>query len=607
MALMAGEPGGGVPAPVEVRARFADVEEREGAEAAVRYLYDLERACGYLKEEAVARNICWTAPSPCGPLEVTVNCAKPEKDPRVIAAAYEAAGLGADASAAADASGSGPSLGDAPGDAAGAAVELTAGRGGTDASGVARAAADGAAPRPREPRCDLCWENEGWPGSPAHPAKPGLRIVPVTLGGERWGLQFSPYAYFPEHCIVLSAEHRPMKVDGAAVGRLLDFADQFPFYFIGSNAGLPVVGGSILCHDHFQGGRHEFPLMRAAVEQELALEGLPGVRAGIVRWPASVLRVASPDRGAVLAAAERVMGAWERFGDEAAGILARTDAPHNAVSPILRKLPAGRGWAAAGFAGAGSGVAAVTEPADVRGAGLGDARGAGAASAAAGSSGAGDGEPALYVLDLVLRNNRTTAERPFGLFHPDESLFHIKRENIGLIEVMGRAILPGRLACELPAVQRTLWTAAQAEESPADLQERLADDPLTAPHAPWAADVLARRRADLTAEAAGALGVGGGAGASSAPGARAADALELGFGAADASGAAVAASALEAEAAGADAAAPAALPLAPVMRDEVTQVFYRVLQATAVFKPDAVGRRAQARFLDALGARLTPR
>lgn len=589
MALMAGEPGGGVPAPVEVRARFADVEEREGAEAAVRYLYDLERACGYLKEEAVARNICWTAPSPCGPLEVTVNCAKPEKDPRVIAAAYEAAGLGADASAAADASGSGPSLGDAPGDAAGAAVELTAGRGGTDASGVARAAADGAAPRPREPRCDLCWENEGWPGSPAHPAKPGLRIVPVTLGGERWGLQFSPYAYFPEHCIVLSAEHRPMKVDGAAVGRLLDFADQFPFYFIGSNAGLPVVGGSILCHDHFQGGRHEFPLMRAAVERELALEGLPGVRAGVVRWPASVLRVASPDRGAVLAAAERVMGAWERFSDEAAGILARTDAPHNAVSPILRKLPAGSGWAAAGFVGAG--VAAVAEPADMRGAGLGDARGAGAASAVAGSSGAGGAEPPLYVLDLVLRNNRTTAERPFGLFHPDESLFHIKRENIGLIEVMGRAILPGRLARELPAVQRALWAAAQAGESPADLQGRLADDPLTGPHAPWAADVLARRRADLAAEAAGALG-----------------ALDAGAaGPAGAAAVASAAGALEAEAAGADAAAPATVPLAPVMRDEVARVFYRVLQATAVFKPDAVGRRAQARFLDALGARLTPR
>lgn len=582
---MVGEPGGGAPAPAEVRARFADVKEREGAEAAVRYLYDLERACGYLKEEAVARNICWTAPSPCGPLEVTVNCAKPEKDPRVIAAAYEAAGSGADASGAADASGSGPSLEDAPG----AAVELTAGRGGAGASGVARAAADGAAPRPREPRCDLCWENEGWPGSPAHPAKPGLRIVPVTLGGERWGLQFSPYAYFPEHCITLSAEHRPMKVDGAAVGRLLDFADQFPFYFIGSNAGLPVVGGSILCHDHFQGGRHEFPLMRAAVEQELTLEGLPGVRAGVVRWPASALRVASPDRGAVLAAAERVMGAWERFGDEAAGILARTDAPHNAVSLILRKLPAGSGWAAAGLAGAGD--AAVAEPADARGAGLGGARGAGAASAAAGSSGAGDGESALYVLDLVLRNNRTTAERPFGLFHPDESLFHIKRENIGLIEVMGRAILPGRLARELPAVQRALWAAAQAGESPADLQGRLADDPLTAPHAPWAANVLARRRTDLAAEAAGALGALG------------ADAAGL----AGAAAVAGAAGALEAEAAGADAAVPEASPLAPVMRDEVTQVFYRVLQATAVFKPDTVGRRAQARFLDALGARLTLR
>nr|WP_277927022.1 galactose-1-phosphate uridylyltransferase [Adlercreutzia sp. JBNU-10] len=491
-----------IPPPARVRARFAALEAAEGAEAAVRWLYEAERACGYIREEAVARNVCWESAAPCGMLELTINRAKPEKDPRAIAAAYEAE----------------------------------------------RAAAPGPAPAAREPRCDLCWENEGWPGSSAHPAKPGLRIVPVELGGEPWGLQFSPYAYFPEHCIVLAAEHRTMRVDAAAVARLLDFADRFPFYFVGSNAGLPVVGGSILCHDHYQGGRHVFPLMKAPVEQELALDGLPGVRAGVVRWPASVLRLAASDRAPLLAAAARVMAAWERFDDEAAGILARTDAPHNAVSPILRRLAPSAGWAGAGF---------PAEP--------------GASGAADAAADAVDAP--IYVLDLVLRNNRATPGRPFGLFHPDESLFHIKKENIGLIEVMGRAILPGRLARELPVVQRALWDAAAAGEAPDALRARLAADPLAAPHAPWAADVLARRRADLRAEAV-------------APGASASTG--------------VAASA-PAEAAASD--APAADLLAPVLRDEVAQVFHQVLQATAVFKPDAAGRAARARLLAALGAR----
>ncbi len=442
----------GAPPPREVRARFARIEATEGAEAAVRYLYELERACGYLNEAAVARTIRWTSDAPCGPLEITINLAKPEKDPRAIAAAYRsaqtvcpdsphgvlpavrlasgspsaaasacaapevvacaasdapeaaapAAGSAAPArspsegaeplgsslesapraaalpasalpatwragdlpapaasanaappagplasvassclplvgasSASVDlppasaplsaaASGgalfagvppasSAPATGSSPaaalacgplvtGSSAGvdlppsgtppACVALSAGASEAVASAgapfagvrfpaapLASAPSSAAAPRhslssgPRhaahEPLCDLCWENEGWPGSANRPAKPGLRIVPVELGGERWGLQFSPYAYFPEHCIALCAEHRPMRVDAAAVARLLDFADRFPFYFIGSNAGLPVVGGSILCHDHFQGGRYEFPLMRASIAQEM--------------------------------------------------------------------------------------------------------------------------------------------------------------------------------------------------------------------------------------------------------------------------------------------------------------------------------------------------
>ena len=645
----------GAPPPREVRARFARIEATEGAEAAVRYLYELERACGYLNEAAVARTIRWTSDAPCGPLEITINLAKPEKDPRAIAAAYRSAQTvcpdsphgvlsaarlasgspsaaappaGVSVAGAAALIASAASLGSSLEDAARATVlpasalpgawragDLPAAAASANAAiaGASEAAASGSAPfagvrlassAPRhslssgprravhEPLCDLCWENEGWPGSASRPAKPGLRIVPVELGGERWGLQFSPYAYFPEHCIALCAEHRPMRVDAAAVACLLDFADRFPFYFIGSNAGLPVVGGSILCHDHFQGGRYESPLMRASIAQELTLEGLPAVRAGVVDWPASVLRLASPDRASILAGAERVIAAWERFDDEPAGILSRTDAPHNAVSPILRRLPAAGGWARAGFAEAGvlagRGAAACAIP--VAGesliGGVG-ALGGAPRVAASGPLPACDAggpvrgaAPSLYVLDLVLRNNRTTPERPFGLFHPDESLFHIKRENIGLIEVMGRAILPPRLARELPVVQQALWDAALSGEAPAALQERLAADPLTAAHAPWAAAVLARRRADLAAEAA----------------ARAA----AGCAGLDPIAPSPAGSAVEAAPA---CASSASGPLAPVVRDEVAQVFHQVLQATAVFKPDSAGRRARARFLATLKAR----
>lgn len=764
----------GAPPPREVRARFARIEATEGAEAAVRYLYELERACGYLNEAAVARTIRWTSDAPCGPLEITINLAKPEKDPRAIAAAYRsaqtvcpdsphgvlpaarlvsgspsaaasacaapevvacaasdapeaaapAAGSAAPArspsegaeplgsslesapraaalpasalpatwragdlpapaasanaappagplasvassclplvgasSASVDlppasaplsaaASGgalfagvppasSAPATGSSPaaalacgplvtGSSAGvdlppsgtppACVALSAGASEAVASAgapfagvrfpaapLASAPSSAAAPRhslssgPRhaahEPLCDLCWENEGWPGSANRPAKPGLRIMPVELSGERWGLQFSPYAYFPEHCIALCAEHRPMQVDAAAVARLLDFADRFPFYFIGSNAGLPVVGGSILCHDHFQGGRYEFPLMRASIAQEMTLEGLPAVRAGVVDWPASVLRLASPDRASILAGAERVIAAWERFNDEPAGIFSRTDAPHNAVSPILRRLSAAGGWARAGFAEAGvlAGRGAVACAIPVAGesliGGVGALGGAPcvAASGPLPACGAGGpvrgGDPSLYVLDLVLRNNRTTPERPFGLFHPDESLFHIKRENIGLIEVMGRAILPPRLARELPVVQQALWDAALSGEAPAALQERLAADPLTAAHAPWAAAVLARRRADLAAEAAAraAAGCAGLDPIAPSPAGSAVDAAPA-------------------------CASSASGPLAPVVRDEVAQVFHQVLQATAVFKPDSAGRRARARFLATLKA-----
>lgn len=452
-----------LPPPEEVRATFDRLLARDPEQAAA-YLHGLGVASGYLAGAADARSIRWTSGSAYGPLECTVNLAKPEKDPRAIAAAAGAT------------------------DAGGAGAEGGAGAG----VGV--------------PQCDLCWENEGFPGTPEHPAKPGLRIAAIELGGERWGLQFSPYAYFPEHCIALSAEHRPMKIDEAGFERLLDFVDLFPFYFVGSNADLPIVGGSILSHDHFQGGRHTFPLMNAPVERAVELPGLPEVRAGVVTWPASVLRLASRDRAALARAAARVLDAWQGFSFEPGGVRACSrgagGAPvrHNTLNPIVRRVG-----------------------------------------------------PA-YIMDLVLRNNRADGAHPWGVFHPGEELHHIKKENIGLVEIMGLAVLPPRLARELPAVEHELRAAAREGRSQRELEERLLTCADTAPHAPWAADVLARRGADLAADRAD--GPHGGA-EGGAPG--------------------------------------------PVVREEVARVFAAVLESTGVFKRDAVGRAGWDAFIGELG------
>lgn len=462
-----------LPPPSEVRAAFGRLLARD-AEQAVAYLHDLGVSSGYLASAAGAQTIRWTSESAYGPLECTINLAKPEKDPRAIAAAASAAG------------GAG---------GAGAASRPAAGGAGT-ASRPATGSVDSGA---GVPQCDLCWENEGFPGTPEHPAKPGLRIAAIELGGERWGLQFSPYAYFDEHCIALSAEHRPMKIDEPGFERLLDFVDLFPFYFVGSNADLPIVGGSILSHDHFQGGRHTFPLMNAPVERAVELAGLPQVRSGVVAWPASVLRLASCDRVALAQAAARVLDAWRDFSFEPGGVRACSrgagGAPvrHNTLNPIVRRVGA------------------------------------------------------AYVMDLVLRNNRADDGRPWGVFHPGEELHHIKRENIGLIEIMGLAVLPPRLARELPIVQRELIAAAREGRSPRELEARLLTCSDAAPHAPWAADVLARRAAELAAS----------------------DAHDG--------------------------------TLHPVMRDEVARVFAAVLESTGVFKRDAVGAAGWDAFIGELG------
>lgn len=339
-------------------------------------------------------NPFWTHSSPAGPLEITINLAKPEKDPRDIAAA------------------AGATLG-------GAALEATpAGEGEAAAATVEGDAREGAPSVPTT--CDLCWEPSGEDG-PAHLRRSGAPVTEVALGGEPWAWWFSPYGYFPEHLIVASCEHRPMAIDHGIIARLLDFSDAYPRWFIGSNADLPIVGGSLLGHDHFQGGGHRFPLMNAPIARAFSIEGLESVEAGIVRWPASVVRLRSRDRRLLAEAACRVLDAWRPFSFEECDIrafsLVQDDGREGAVSA------SGALASPARFVQHNTANPILWREGDD------------------------------YVMDLVLRNNRTTPEHPFGLFHVPERLFHIKKENIGLIEIMGRAILPTRLAAELPVIK----------------------------------------------------------------------------------------------------------------------------------------------------------
>ncbi len=344
-----------MPRPSEVAAHFDALRAESDVQAATDWFYQLCCDVDYVRRSAIARNVAWTTDTRWGELEITINKSKPEKDPRDIAAA-------------------------------------------------------GAAPAGEAyPACQLCVENEGYSGRPAadahgtHPARQNLRIVPIQLGGERWGFQYSPYAYFEEHCIAMSAVHRPMHVDRAAIGCLLDFVDLFPHYFIGSNADLPIVGGSILSHDHFQGGKHEFPMVKAPIVQDVHLSAFPGVTAGVVKWPLSVLRLSCEDRDSLLEAAIYILDAWRAWSDPEVGIVAVSSdgTLHNTVTPICR-MRNGR-----------------------------------------------------YELDLALRCNITSSEHPLGVFHPHEDKWHVKKENIGLIEVMGLAILPPRLEAEMEAGRLT--------------------------------------------------------------------------------------------------------------------------------------------------------
>ena len=328
------------PMPREVIAAFRE-KYAQSPEAATDWYYAFSCDTDYIRRYRIAKDMRWKYSSPYGELDITINLSKPEKDPKAIAAAKNA-------------------------------------------------------PQSGYPKCQLCRENEGYAGRMNHPARANHRIIPIPIRGEDWFVQYSPYVYYNEHCIVFNSRHVPMKIDRAAFDKLLDFVTVFPHYFVGSNADLPIVGGSILSHEHFQGGRYTFAMERAQVRQEVTFRGYEDVQAGIVNWPMSVLRLRGMDRGRLAELAEKILNAWRGYSDERVGVAAFSDGePHNTITPIARRR--------------------------------------------------GDD----YELDLVLRCNITTAEHPLGVFHPHADKHHIKKENIGLIEVMGLAVLPSRLKGEL--------------------------------------------------------------------------------------------------------------------------------------------------------------
>ncbi len=330
-----------MPRPSEVADRFWKLYREESPEAATDYYYKLSQDSDYIRRYRIKRDMKWTTQTEYGELDITVNLSKPEKDPKAIAAAKLMKQSG-------------------------------------------------------YPKCLLCMENEGYAGRANHPARNNHRIIPVTVGGNQWGFQYSPYVYYNEHCIVFNGSHVPMKIERATFVKLFDFVKQFPHYFLGSNADLPIVGGSILTHDHFQGGHYTFAMAKAPMERKVEFSGFPQVEAGIVKWPMSVIRTRCRETEPLIELADKILAAWRGYTDEEAFIFAETDGePHNTITPIARKN--------------------------------------------------GD----MYELDLVLRNNITTEEFPLGVYHPHQELHHIKKENIGLIEVMGLAVLPSRLKEEL--------------------------------------------------------------------------------------------------------------------------------------------------------------
>lgn len=367
------------PMPREVTAEFRR-RYAKSPETATDWYFNFSQKVNYVRQGRIAKDLKWIYKSDYGTLDITINRSKPEKDPKDIAAAR--------------------------------AVQASS-----------------------YPKCQLCPENAGFAGNLNHPARQNLRPIPMNISGESWQLQYSPYGYYNEHCIVFNENHTAMKIDDTVFEKLFDVLDYLPHYFVGSNADLPIVGGSILSHEHFQGGRYTFAMEKAQIEKNFCIPQFSNIQAGIVKWPMSVIRLKSENRSSLSTACSYILKKWRTYIDESADILAETSGtPHNTITPIARM------------------------------------------------------NGSYYECDLVLRNNRTTEERPLGLFHPNPSLHHIKKENIGLIEVMGLAVLPSRLAKELDAVEDALLSGK-------DLNENLQ----TAAHAEWAKKIL-QNHLDFSAE-----------------------------------------------------------------------------------------------------------
>ena len=363
------------PRPSEVIARFKADYAVSPVTATDNY-YKFSRDTDYIRRYRIAKDIKWKTETEYGELDITINLSKPEKDPKAIAAAKNAKQSG-------------------------------------------------------YPKCLLCPENVGYAGRLNHPARQNHRIIPVDICGEPWGFQYSPYVYYNEHCILFNTKHTPMVIDKKAFEKLFDFVSKFPHYFIGSNADLPIVGGSILSHEHFQGGNYTFAMAKANIEKEYKIKGFEDVTVGRVKWPMSVIRLRSADTGRLVELADIILTKWRGYTDEAAFIFAETDGePHNTITPIARKN--------------------------------------------------GD----MYELDLVLRNNITTEEHPLGVYHPHAELHHIKKENIGLIEVMGLAVLPARLKNEMQQLADVLVTKGVSA---------VRSDPVLEKHADWAEEFCSRR------------------------------------------------------------------------------------------------------------------
>ncbi len=361
-----------MPRPSEVIAKF-NALYKESPEAATDYYYNLSCDSDYIRRYRVAKDLKWLADTEYGQMDITVNLSKPEKDLKSIMAAKNA-------------------------------------------------------PQSGYPKCALCKECEGYAGRINFPARQNHRIIPITLDGDKWFLQYSPYVYYNEHCIVYNGEHIPMKVDITTLRKIIEFVTIFPHYFIGSNAGLPIVGGSILSHEHYQGGHYTFAMTKAPIEKEITFEGFEDLKTGIVKWPMSVIRITGANPERVIELGGKILTAWENYTDEDAFIFAETDGePHNAVTPIARRR----------------------------------------------------GED--FELDIVLRNNITTEEFPLGVYHPHQEYHHIKKENIGLIEVMGLAVLPGRLKQEMAGLQTAILEGRD-----------ITNDEALSKHAEWAEEIKAK-------------------------------------------------------------------------------------------------------------------